>query len=90
ALGKVLGACGTREEARERLEEAFRLARTHGLIEKAREAGQHLETLAAEWGDSAERRRWRSRLKRLSGPNLGTLMSAMGWDVRPKERRRTP
>lgn len=89
ALGKVLNACGLRDEARERLEDAFRLAIAHGLTVRAREAAEQLEKMATECGDAAQRRRWRSRLRRFSRSDLGLLVSAMGWDTRSDQIRRS-
>ena len=70
ALGTVFVADGEPESARGHLEAAYRVAKKHDLTARAREAGEVLERLAEERGDGAERRRWKTRLARLSRANL--------------------
>lgn len=77
ALGEVLSVNGTMEEARQQLERAFHLASAHELTTRVREAVTLLERLATTCGDDVERRRWRSRLKKLSGSSLGELFDGV-------------
>ncbi|MDQ7008650.1 MAG: helix-turn-helix transcriptional regulator, partial [Acidobacteriota bacterium] len=78
ALGRVLVAEGAEREARNRLEEAFRIADLHGLKVRARDVCELLEHLARQQGDRSAQRLWRKRLDALPGAGFDGFSNGAG------------